>query len=282
MPLVRMSKLITRASQKKQAVGAFSVYNMEALRGVIQAAESTGTPVIIQLAESRFNTAPLELVGPMMVSAARTSELDIAVHLDHATDFDVIRQALDYGFSSVMYDGSYLPLENNIQKTMQIRSLANQYGADLEAEIGLLGKREDDVTDDGVLFTRVQDVELFLREVSVEALAVSIGNQHGICKNQPVLRLDLLADIHTAFPDQALVLHGGSGSSEDDFHQVIKRGVRKINIASAILKSMTEEARAYLISQDNFDFYGMSKTMVTASQLVATELIKIFNVDRGE
>ncbi|HML46232.1 MAG TPA: class II fructose-bisphosphate aldolase, partial [Clostridia bacterium] len=139
MALAKMSELL--AGQR--AVGSFSVANLEMLQGAVAAAEETGVPVILQIAEGRLGTAPLHMIGPAMLAAARASSLPLAVHLDHGRTLECIEQALDLGFTSVMYDGSHLPLEENIRMTRRVRDMARARGADLEAEIGSVGRTEE-------------------------------------------------------------------------------------------------------------------------------------------
>ncbi|MEY8356298.1 class II fructose-bisphosphate aldolase [Lachnospiraceae bacterium 54-53] len=138
MALVRMSELLNRAREKGIGCGAFSVYSMEAVMGATMAARDKNTPIILQLAESRFKMAPLELVGPMMINAAKTAEVDIAVHLDHGSGMEPIKKALEMGFTSVMYDGSALPMEENIENTKIVKGMAFPFDADVEAELGLV------------------------------------------------------------------------------------------------------------------------------------------------
>ena len=278
MGLVKMCTLMNRAKENGVGCGSFSVYSMEALMGTVKAAEELETPVILQLAEARFSTAPLELMGPMMISAAKNAKVEIAVHLDHGRSMDVIQKALKLGFTSVMYDGSTLPFETNITDSKVVKAMADHYNADVEAELGLVGRGEGGGHDYGIQCTVPEDTKVFMEKTDVDALAVAIGNQHGNYPSVPKLRFDILKDIHMAIPETHLVLHGGSGITDSDFRECIRNGVTKINIATAILNSMVDRAGGYLAGAGPFTYYGMNKEMVSGAYEVVKHHIKVFNM----
>ena len=141
--LVNMKDLLLQAQTEDYAVGSFSIANMEMVRGVIAAAEEANAPIILQIAEVRLNHSPLALIGPLMVAAAKGAKVPVAVHLDHGLTLPTIQQALDLGFTSVMFDGSHLPLDENIAMTKKVIEMAKPYGAAVEAEIGCVGGSED-------------------------------------------------------------------------------------------------------------------------------------------
>ena len=280
MPLVKMSKLLLRARRDGRGCASFSVYSMESLIGVMRAAEESGTALILQLAEARFGTAPLELMGPMMIAAAKNSELEIAVHLDHGTSFSAIQRALELGFRSVMYDGSLLPFEENVEGSRRAVEMARAFDADVEAELGLIGKGEGGGKDHGILYTRADDAEEFVRRTGVDALAIAIGNKHGNYTGEPKLRFDILREIHGRIPDELLVLHGGSGISDADFRRSIKEGITKINIATAIADAVVRASGDYLSSvrrDGRADFYRMSGRIAEEVREVAEHHIRVFN-----
>lgn len=281
MALVKMSILLNRAKQRGIGCGSFSVYSMEAVMGAVKAAEELNTPVILQLAEARFRTAPLELVGPMMIHAARRASVDIAVHLDHAASLESVQSALELGFSSVMYDGSALPFADNVSRTKEAKAVAAQYGADLEAELGMVGKSEGGEIDFGIQCTVPRDAEDFVKKTEIEALAVAIGNQHGNYTAAPNLRFDILKEIHRRVPENHLVLHGGSGISDADFQRCIRNGITKINIATAILNQMTENAAVYVRSHPNGNYYGLSDMLAAGAYEVVKHHIQVFNMERS-
>lgn len=160
--------------------------------GAVQAAEELQSPLILQVAEVRLNHSPLHLLGPLMVAAAREAEVPVAVHLDLGMSTPVIEQALEIGFSSVMYDGSHHDLETNIENTVSIVQKAGKYGATVEAEIGRVGGSEDGSEDIEMQLTSVGDAERMEKETRLDALAVAIGNAHGMYKGEPDIRVDRL------------------------------------------------------------------------------------------
>jgi fructose-bisphosphate aldolase class II len=240
--LVNMRDLLADARVGGYAVGSFSVANMEMVLGVLQAAEELRAPVILQIAEVRLRQSPLELIGPLMVAAARQASVPVAVHFDHGKTEKKIGQALELGFTSVMFDGSHLPLDENIAETCRIIEMARPYGAAVEAEIGCVGGSEDGSEEIAMHCTNQADAVRFEQETGVDALAIAIGNAHGNYKATPKLRFDILAqvaeDTHTP-----LVLHGGTGISPEDFRRCAQTGIQKINIATATFDSVEQTVR---------------------------------------
>lgn len=279
MGLVKMTDLMDRARAKGAGVGAFSVYNLASLRAAVQAAEATETPIIIMIAEKRFKSCPLEYMGPAMMGAAEKSPMDIAVHLDHADSFDVIQKALDIGFTSVMYDGSALPYAENVANTQRVTEMAKKYGAAVEAELGALAKQEDGTaTKGGECFTKPAEAAGFLKETGVEALAISIGNQHGNYKGEPNLQFDILQQIFTENPGQHLVLHGGSGISDADFQKCIKNGITKVNVATAMLNAIMKRVDDRAHEEAKPDYYPFFEEVVDAVQAVVEHHIRVFDM----
>lgn len=276
MALVSMKELLAQADAQQRTVGAFNVSSIEMVCGVIEAAEELNTPVIIQVAESRLSTTPLTLLGRVMVQAAIDAKVDIAVHLDHGITLSCIKEALDLGFTSVMYDGSMLNKAENTARTCEVVRLARQYNAAIEGEIGHLGRTEtgEEAT---VAYTDPQDAIDFARATGVDALAVAIGNAHGVYVGTPTFHFEVLEAIRAqcAVP---LVLHGGTGSSKANFQHCVESGVRKINIATAIFQSCSHAVRI----NPSADWFVMSRSMTEAVKEVVEEHIRIFGVNRKE
>lgn len=160
MALVTMKALLTQAKKEHRGVGAFSVGNMEMVKGAIQAAEELDTPIILQIAEVRLKHSPLHLMGPMMIQAAREAKVNVAVHLDHGLTMETVQKALELGFTSVMYDSSTYPFEENIARTKAVAELAAKYDATVEAELGLVGGSEDGSCDHGIRCTDPLDAKI--------------------------------------------------------------------------------------------------------------------------
>ena len=260
MTLVNMKKLLQQAEQLDIGCGAFNVGNVEMVRGVIKAAEETETPVIMQIAEGRLPYSPLEFMGPMMIEAAKEAKVDIAVHLDHGKTKECIRKALDFGFTSVMFDGSTLPFKGNVEKTKEIADLAAEYGADAEGELGLVGGSEDGGKGFAIKYTDPESAKLFCQRTGVTALAVAIGNAHGTYAAAPALEFNVLKQIDR-MTDVPLVLHGGSGISDKDFQKAIRCGIRKVNIATASFEAVMRATEHYRASTQSPDYFGQSQAM---------------------
>lgn len=240
--LVNMKELLKDAQDGNYAVGSFSVANMEMVLGVLKAARELSAPVILQIAEVRLKQSPLEIIGPLMVAAAENADTPVAVHFDHGKTEEKIKQALDLGFTSVMFDGSHLPLDENIATTKRIIDIAGKYNASVEAEIGCVGGSEDGSEDIAINCTKPQDAVRFEAETSVDALAIAIGNAHGNYKDVPKLRFDILQKVNE-MTNTPLVLHGGTGISPDDFVKCSKNGIKKINIATATFDCVEQSVR---------------------------------------
>ena len=253
-----MKKLLENAEKNNIAVGAFSVGNMEMVMGAVAAAEELNMPIILQIAECRLKNSPLELMGPMMLSAAKNSKVDIAVHLDHGLRVETVQKALEMGFTSVMFDGSTLLFEENIKAVKTVRKMADEYGATVEAELGVVGGNEGDGAAHEILCTNPDDAKLFCDETGVDALAVAIGNAHGNYPVLPNLRFDVLDDINKMV-DTPLVLHGGTGITDEMFQQAIMLGVRKINIATASFDSLAKYALDYCKPIEKANYFELSK-----------------------
>ena len=234
MPLANMRNLLTQAKEGGYAVGSFSVANMECIRGVIQAAESLHAPVLLQIAESRLAYSALSLIGPMMRSAAERESVPVAVHLDHGKTLDVIREALDLGFTSVMCDASDRPIQENLALTRSVVEAAAPYGAAVEAEVGQIGRNEDG-TECAEVIASMEDA-LLMDGSGIDALAVGIGNAHGLYTQLPHLHYEVLEELRGKLRS-ALVLHGGSGLSDEQFRKLVLLGMRKINIATDIFRA---------------------------------------------
>lgn len=275
MALVTMKSLLERAQSAQKGVGAFSVGNMEMVKGAVQAAEEMRTPIILQIAEVRLKHSPLGLMGPMMVQAAKESKVDVAVHLDHGLTLETVKKALDLGFTSVMFDSSTYPFEENLARTIQVVELAGKYGATVEAELGLVGGSEDGSSDHGIRCTDPEQAKEFSEKTGIDALAVAIGNAHGNYPAAPVLAFDVLKQIHHKM-DLPLVLHGGSGISDEDFRKAISHGIVKINIATASFTSLTNKAEEYLRTQEPHNYFELNEAMVQGTYENVKHHIQVF------
>ncbi|MCR4883700.1 MAG: ketose-bisphosphate aldolase [Clostridiales bacterium] len=266
MGLVNMRTLLARAEQGSYAVGSFSVANMECIEGVIAAAEACRAPVILQIAEARLPYSPLYLIGPMMMAAAEHARVPVAVHLDHGKTLGCIQEALDLGFTSVMCDGSDLPIGENVSLTRQVVAMASRTGAAVEAEVGRVGKNEDGTAAKEQIATL--DDCLQMDATGIDALAVGIGNAHGLYAQTPHLRYEVVEEAHGRL-HAALVLHGGSGLTDEQFRTLVRLGMRKLNVATDIFRAQAGACEG----KDIFRNIGASSKAVAE---VVSRYIRLF------
>jgi len=277
MPLVNMSQLLKDAQKGNYGIGAFSVANMEMVMGAIKAAEELKSPIILQIAQVRLPYSPLSIIGPLMVAAAKTAAVPVAVHLDHGLDIEVAKQALDLGFTSVMIDASQLPIKENIAIVKKVIEIAKPYGASVEAEVGQLAGSEDGSVDNEMLYSDLDEVEELYKNTKLDAIALSIGNAHGLYKQEPKLNFNILEEARERVP-VPLVLHGGTGISVTDFRKCIAGGVRKLNVATATFLAVENAVREYSKGEKR-DYFLMSSTMVQGAYENVSKHIKIFQSD---
>ena len=233
-----MSKILHDADAQNYAVGAYNLLNMEALKGALRACEELRSPLIMQLAEVQLTDSPLKHMIPMMVQAAKEADIPVAVHFDHGTNLEVIVKALQYGCTSVMFDGAALPFHENIVKTKEAVTIAHAFGATCEAELGVVGGAEAGGEHTALeLLTNASEAAEFVERTGCDALAIAIGNAHGPYVGKPNLQFQRLKEIDEAV-HVPLVLHGGSGISDADFKKCIELGIRKINVATALQQNV--------------------------------------------
>ena len=250
--LVNLNEVLSDAQKKGYAVGLFNTIDTDMLEAVIAVAEELRSPVVIGTAEVLLPYGELKLIAPSVIEAAKRASVPVVVHYDHGLTFERCMEALQLGFSSIMFDGSAGDEEENVRWTAQLVKIAHAMGASVEGEIGHVGEAS---TNDGMeesMYTTPQEAVAFVEKTGVDALAVAFGTAHGAYKTKPKLDLELLAQIRKVV-DTPLVLHGGSGLSDDDFKNSIKNGIAKINIFTDLclagekgMKEALGEGKAYL------------------------------------
>lgn len=265
--LVTLSEILKDAEDKKYGVGLFNMLNLEMARGIIEAAEEERSPLILGVAEVHLPLIPFDYACMIMNKIAKEATVPVCLHFDHGTDLDKIKAAIDGGFSSVMYDGSALPYEENIVNTKKVSQIAHAKGVSVEAELGHVGGAEGGA-DDGIeeMYTKVSEVNDFIDRADIDALAVAIGTAHGKYVKKPVLDIKRLADIYK-ISKKPLVLHGGSGLSDDDFKNTIKNGIRKVNICTEMCVALRE---AYINSANHEILFSDGKNAV--KEVVKTKM----------
>ena len=242
--LVSIKEMLENAKKEHYAIPAFDVSNYEMMRAVLDVCEEERSPALLMGLEADFEGKGRELLAAMIKSASDFYKIPVCFHLDHATNLDSIKAAINAGFSSVMFDGSELPFEENAIKTAEVVKYAHALGITVEAELGhvgnaMVGNEKATVFDENAedTLTLPDEVIRFIEETDVDALAVAIGTSHGVYKSTPTLRIDRLDEI-TAVCDRPLVLHGGSGTPDEQIKEAIAHGVTKINIYSDVVKAM--------------------------------------------
>ena len=227
--LVNLNDVLKRAQKEHYGVGLFNTTDSDMLEAAISAAEELRSPIIIGTAEVLLPYGELDLIAPSIIAAAKRATVPVVVHYDHGLTFERCMQALRLGFSSIMFDGSAGDAEQNMADTAQIVKIAHSFGATVEGEIDHVGQAssEDNTVTDS--YTTPEEAEYFINKTGVDALAVAIGTAHGAYKSKPCLDIERLKEIR-AKVDTPLVLHGGSGLSNDDFKNTIREGIAKVNI----------------------------------------------------
>ena len=251
--LVTLEEIMKMAEERNIAIGSFNASGLEAIEAEIAAAEELNLPVIIQFAQCHEPWIPLTTIGPIMVEMAKKSTAPICVHLDHGETLDYLQTALEIGFTGIMYDGSTLPYEENLANTKKAVEMAAKYGASVEAELGSMGKRESGsgdegagVDDDTKIYTDPDLAAQFVADTGIDALACSFGTTHGIYLTEPKLDFNVVTGVREKTGDIPVVMHGGSGVSEEDYHKAVKAGVRKINYFTYMDKAGGNAVAEYL------------------------------------
>ena len=274
--LVNLTDILKIAEKNQFAVGAFNTPNLEGVETVIDAAEKLHVPVIIAHAELHEEISPLHVIGPVMVQAAKAAKVPVCVHLDHCETLSYMQMALDLGFTGVMYDGSTLPYEENLANTKRAVTMAKNYYCGVEAELGALASREGgEGAAAGPVYTDPDQAVEFCRESGIDALAPSFGTAHGIYKEKPMLDLERVRIIaeKTGLP---LVMHGGSGVSEEDYRRAIRAGIRKINYYTYMSNAGTRAVRELLAKEDVTFFHDLAFAAQKAMQADAEKAMTVF------
>jgi fructose-bisphosphate aldolase class II len=278
MALVPITELLKKAEEGGYAVGAFNCNNMEIVQAIIAAAEAERSPVIMQASQGAIKYAGLEFITGMAKVAAESATVPVALHIDHGTSFEQVMQCIRSGFSSVMIDGSKLPLDENIAITKKVIDVAHAVGVSVEAELGKIGGTEDDIHVDAkdAFFTNPEEARIFVQETGVDALAIAIGTAHGQYKGIPELDFLRLEKIRSLV-NCPIVLHGSSGVPDEAIKKAITLGVRKVNIDTNIREAFVEACRQVL----NKDAKEIDPRKVLgpardAATLVIREKIRVF------
>ena len=292
--LINLKEILTIADHDNIAIGAFNTPNLECINAVIDAAERLNVPVIISHAELHEDVAPLAKIGPVMVQAAKAAKVPVCVHLDHCETLSYMKQALELGFTGVMYDGSTLSYEENLENTKKAVEIASKYNCGVEAELGAMAAREGGeaasgkalagkaasgkgrpFAPTGPVYTDPDEAVEFCTETKIDALAPSFGTAHGIYKSKPILDFDRVKEIsiRTRLP---LVMHGGSGVSPEDYRKGIECGLRKINYYSYMAKAGTQAVIDKLQAGNVLFFHDLALAAQKAMEEDVEKAMRVF------
>lgn len=263
--LVTGKDALMHAHKNNYAVGAFNVNNMEIVQAIIEAAEETQSPVILQASQGGLKYAGVEYIAEMAKVAAKNVSVPVVLHLDHGTDFVQIMQCIRNGFTSVMIDGSKHGFEDNIAVTRKIVELSHAVGVSVEAELGKIGGTEDDVhvSEREATFTDPDEAEEFVNNTGVDSLAIAVGTAHGPYKGEPKLDFDRIKVIKERL-NMPLVLHGSSGVPEESIRKAVSLGINKINIDTDIRMAFHRAVKKFV--QENPDVYDPRKIIGPAKK----------------
>lgn len=280
--LCSLSEVMKISKEKKIAIGAFNGTTSECVLAVLKAAEELDLPVILMHAQCHEVIAPIDYIGPMIISMAKASKAKVCVHLDHGEDIEYIKKAIELGFNSVMIDASAKPYEENISITKEVVDYAHLHNVEVEAELGALPNRESS-TDSNIkkedLYTKVELVNDFINRTNIDALAIAFGTAHGLYKSKPILNMDVISNVRKV-TDIPLVMHGGSGISFDQYKEVIKRGINKINYYTYMSYAGYERAKQYIKENESDYLHNLSWQTMLAMKENVKETMKVFaNID---
>lgn len=231
MPLVSMNHFLPRAKQEGFAVGQFNVNNLEFVQAIIEAGKEEESPLIFGASEGAIRYMGLHNVVALARVAAEESKLPVALHLDHGSSFEMVMKCIQAGFSSVMFDGSHYPFEENIRLTKKVVEAAHAVGVSVEGELGTISGVEDDldVKEEDAAIAKPEEAIRFWQETRVDAMAIAVGTAHGMYKGEPKIHFDVIDEVSQAI-EAPIVLHGGSGVPDDSIRRSISLGVGKINV----------------------------------------------------
>ena len=271
---MNLQKKFAQLNKQNKALLAVNFYNFETLSAVLRAAAAQESAIILQSTKSTIDYLGLEITAKLARAAISQYDVDAWLHLDHAQDIDLIKQALDAGYDSVMIDASERPIEENRERSRKVVEMAKPYGANVEAELGYIAKLGQSKED--VAFTQPDEAKSFVDDTGIDALAVAIGSAHGFYDKDPELDIPLLKEIHDATP-AALVLHGGSGIPDAQIQAAVQNGIRKINVATEVKNGFMNSLREELPKSDEIDLRKVFPPAINHVQQLLEQKITMVN-----
>ncbi|OUM95669.1 MAG: fructose-1,6-bisphosphate aldolase, class II [Thermobacillus sp. ZCTH02-B1] len=278
MPLVSMNEFLPKAKANQFAVGQFNINNLEFTQAIVEAGIRERSPLIFGVSEGALKYMGIEFTVALAEAAAKKSGLPIALHLDHGSSFEIAMQCIRAGFTSIMFDGSHYPFEENVRLTKEIVKVAHAMGVSVEGELGTIGGTEDDISVDeaDAMLAKPEEAIRFWEETGVDALAIAVGTAHGLYKGEPKIRFDIIREVAEKIP-VPIVLHGGSGVPDDAIREAIRCGVGKINVNTENQVACTNKIREILGKDDKV--YDPRKYLGPAREAmieVVAEKIRLF------
>lgn len=241
--VVSSARLMKRAEKENYAIPAFNIDNLESAMAVSEIMHEMRTPVIVQMIPRTLNYGGIAIYPAMMRELMADCPVDYALHLDHGSSLSLAKKCVAGGFSSVMFDGSLMPFEDNVKFTKEVTDFALPMDVSVEGELGTIGGKEDGDTDLEASYTKVSEAEEFVRRTNVSTLAIGVGTAHGVYKGTPHINVQRIKEIHSAI-DTPLVLHGASGLSDEVLRDCIAAGITKINFATELRQAYTNGIKA--------------------------------------
>jgi fructose-bisphosphate aldolase, class II len=285
--LVTLKEILSKAEEGNYAVGAFNSPTLESARAAVEAAEELQVPIILSHAEVHFEITPLEIMGPILVELAKKASVPVAVHLDHGSNLENVKRAIDIGFSSVMIDASHMSYEENVKTVAEVVAYAQKHHVSVEAELGMItssgiggeetpgGEHHMD-GDAADFYTDPEVAKDFVERTEIDALAASFGTVHGIYLKEPKLDFARLKSIYENI-QKPVVMHGGSGLSEEEYITAINSGVRKINYYSYSAKAGAEAIKEYIDSHSNHFYHDFAVVAKEAIKKDVKRAMEIFS-----
>ena len=286
MTIVNLNAAFKKAINHNYAIGAFNIHNLEFVEGVMRAAEELSSPVIIAVATISIDYAGLEPLAAIAKDYAERSHIPTVIHLDHGDDIELVRQSIKLGFSSVMYDGSKYPIDENIKRTREIVKIAHAENVSVEGEIGVVGGFEGlaigDVSHEQLrqLYTRPEEARRFVEETGVDALAVAVGTVHAMPIQNAAIDFQRLKEIHEAV-DVPLVFHGCTGLKNEDYHKAIALGVKKFNVGTRLMIEFQKVLKGAVQQDENALFYCLKQATAAVTAAVKDRIKILKSVDKA-
>jgi len=274
--MTNLATVLNPARKGKYAVGSFNVYNYETIRGVIETGQELKLPTIVAFGENYLVNMDVDEVFALVSTMVRKVDVPVVLHLDHCKSFSNIMKAIKAGFTSVMYDGSHLPFQENIKTTAEIVNIAHAVNVSVEAELGALARGEFSNEEEAEqIYTDPKQAKQFVEQTGVDALAVSIGTVHGMYKGTPKIDVGILKEI-AALVDIPLVLHGGSGTPPEIIQECIQNGIAKINVNTEISVYTVEKVQELLSSGKKYHLSNIALNEVTYIKEVVKKYMAMF------